>query len=129
MNYSTFTSNQLKQIAAFQTEKEFQEQIEKWLHMVKQEFTNSELVGLNQLIRSSMYPGVTYTTITHLLQGIQSSIDCRGISSRTFKRMLIKAKAAGLLIVYPKVSVDGLIPRNLYIFQPFLTKKSRRYAT
>ncbi|WP_338472622.1 hypothetical protein R4Z10_07745 [Niallia sp. XMNu-256] len=124
MNYSTFTSNQLKQIAPFQTEEEFQNHIEKWLMEVKQEFTNSELVGLNQLVRTSLYPGVTYTTISNVLQGIQSSIECRGISSRTFKRMLIKAKAIGLLIVYPKVSVDGLIPRNLYIFQPFSMKQS-----
>ncbi|WP_338473080.1 hypothetical protein R4Z10_10340 [Niallia sp. XMNu-256] len=96
--------------------------------MVKQEFTNSELIGLNQLIRSSMYPGVTYKKISNLLQGIQSSIECRGISSRTFKRMFIKAKAVGLLIVYPKVTVDGLITRNLYIFQLLPIKNPRRYA-
>ncbi len=124
LNHSTLTSNQLKQMALFQTEEEFQNHIEKWLLEVKQEFTNSELVGLKQLIRTSMFPGVTYTTISNLLQGIQSSIECRGISSRTFKRMLIKAKEVGLLNIYPKVSVDGLIPCNLYIFQPFPMKKS-----
>ena len=110
-------------MAPFQTEEEYQEHIERWLHKHKQEFTNGELVGLNQLIRTNVYPGITYTTIPNLLQGIQSSIESRGISSRTFKRMLIKAEEIGLLKVYPRVSVDGLIPCNLYIFQRFPINK------
>ena len=106
-------------MAPFQTEKEYQEHVEKWLQTYRREFTNSELVGLNQLIRTTIYPGVSYTTIPNLLQGIQNSIECRGISGRTFLRMLTKAKSVGLLKVYPRVSVNGLIPCNLYIFQPF----------
>ena len=119
VNHYTYTSNQVKRMAPFQTEEEFQEHVEKWLHTNKKKFTNSELVGLNQLIRATVYPGVTYTTIPNLLQGIQNSIESRGISSKTFLRMLMKAKEIGLLKVYPRVSVDGLIPCNLYIFQPF----------
>lgn len=124
MKQFTYTTNQLKRMAAFQTEEEFQRHIEKWLVEVKHKFTNSEMVGLNQLIQSSMYPGVVYTTIDHLLQGIQSSIQCRGISGRTFMRMITKAKALGLVIVYSKVSVDGLIPCNLYLFQPYPMNQS-----
>ena len=119
MNHRNYTSKQLKQMAPFQTEVEFQEHLEQWLNTYKREFTNSELVGLNQLIRTTIYPGVTYTTIPCLLEGIQNLIECRGISSRTFVRMLTKVKAVGLLKVYPKVNVDGLIPCNLYVFQPF----------
>ena len=119
LNHYTYTSNEVKRMAPFQTEEEFQEHAEKWLHTNKKKFTNSELVGLNQLIRATIYPGVTYTTIPNLLQGIQNSIESRGISSKTFLRMLMKAKEVGLLKVYPRVSVDGLIPCNLYIFQPF----------
>ena len=119
LNHYTYTSNQVKRMAPFQTEKEYQEHVEKWLQTYRREFTNSELVGLNQLIRTTIYPGVSYITIPNLLQGIQNSIECRGISSRTFLRMLTKAKSVGFLKVYPRVSVDGLIPCNLYIFQPF----------
>ncbi|WP_428910812.1 hypothetical protein [Niallia sp. Krafla_26] len=122
MSYSTYTSNQLKRMSLFQTEEEYQEHMERWLQTYKQKFTNTELLGLNQLIRVSLYPGITYITVPQLLQGIQTSIECRGISSRTFLRMLTKAKSVGLLKIYPKVSVDGLIPCNLYIFQPFSSK-------
>ena len=94
--------------------------MERWLLQHMKEFSKGELVGLNQLIRSSTdIPGVCHKTMRELLQEIESDQQEKRISRDTFKRMVKKAKVLGIMKVHRTFTNIGLQSSNLYIFQPF----------
>ncbi|MDE8562761.1 hypothetical protein PNH38_02550 [Anoxybacillus rupiensis] len=114
---------QFKHLSQFRDLKDFNNNIEQWMIDLKSKFTKSELIALKRLIRySSKVAGVcnakiaTIVSATHELDGI-------GISRSTFKRMVTKAKAFGLLTVYETERKNGSQSSNLYVFNRYPVKE------
>ena len=114
---------QFKHLSQFRNLKDFNNNIEQWMTDLKTKFTKSEMIALKRLIRySAKIAGVcnakiaTIVSATHELDGI-------GISRSTFKRMVTKAKAFGLLTVYETERKNGSQSSNLYIFNRYPVKE------
>ena len=104
----------------FKSVKEFNTHVEMWLAVKKQEFSKGELVGLKRLVRFSVkVPGVSNAKIGTLLKAINDDYQGNGISRSTFKRMIIKAKALGILSIYETERKNGSQSSNLYSFNRF----------
>jgi len=122
MNIKSGTIEQFETFSQYQSRREFNDHMERWLLDYKREFTKGELVGLAMLIRfSTQIPGVCNEKIATFLKAIHEEDHDHGISRDTFKRMIGKAKAIGIMTVYETVRENGSQSSNLYVFNRFLT--------
>ena len=119
---------QFKHLSQFRDLIDFNNNIEQWMIDLKQKFTKSELIALKRLIRfSAKVAGVcnakiaTIVSATHELDGV-------GISRSTFKRMVTKAKAFGLLTVYETERKNGSQSSNLYVFNRYPVKEDVSFS-
>jgi hypothetical protein len=104
----------------FKSVKEFNTHVEMWMALKKQEFSKGELVGLKRLVRfSAKVPGVCNAKIGTLLKAINEEYQGNGISRSTFKRMTIKAKELGILVIHETERKNGSQSSNLYSFNRF----------
>ena len=111
---------QFGSFSQYQTLKEFKDNVGRWLLDYKSEFTKGELVGLTMLVCfSTQIPGVCHVKIATFLKAIREEGQNHGISRDTFKRMIKKAKAIGILTVYETVRENGSQSSNLYVFNHF----------
>ena len=111
---------QFGSFSQYQTLKEFKDNVGQWLLDYKSEFTKGELVGLTMLVCfSTQIPGVCHVKIATFLKAIREEGQNHGISRDTFKRMIKKAKAIGILTVYETVRENGSQSSNLYVFNHF----------
>ena len=120
MNIKSGTMEQFGSFSQYQTLKEFKDNVGQWLLDYKSEFTKGELVGLTMLVCfSTQIPGVCHVKIATFLKAIREEGQNHGISRDTFKRMIKKAKAIGILTVYETVRENGSQSSNLYVFNHF----------
>lgn len=103
-------------LSQFKDIKDFNNQIEQWMIDVKDKFTKSELIALKRLIRfSAKIVGVCNAKIGTIVSATYENNNA-GISRSTFKRMVVKAKEIGLLIVKETERMNGSQSSNVYIF-------------
>lgn len=108
-----------KHLSQFRDIKDFNNNIEQWMLDIKRKFTKSELVALKRLIRfSAKITGVCNAKIATVVSATHEN-DGIGISRSTFKRMTIKAKELGLLLVKETVRKNGSKSSNVYVFNRF----------
>ena len=120
MKIKSGTMEQFGSFSQYQTLKEFKDNVGQWLLDYKSEFTKGELVGLTMLVCfSTQIPGVCHVKIATFLKAIREEGQNHGISRDTFKRMIKKAKAIGILTVYETVRENGSQSSNLYVFNQF----------
>ena len=120
MNIKSGTMEQFGSFSQYQTLKEFKDNVGRWLLDYKSEFTKGELVGLTMLVCfSTQIPGVCHVKIVTFLKAIREEGQDHGISRDTFKGMIKKAKAIGILTVYETVRENGSQSSNLYVFKHF----------
>jgi hypothetical protein len=121
-NIETFSDYSL-----FSTLKSFNSAIEQWMVDFKDTFTASEQIALKRLIRfSAKYRGICNARINTILNAIKEKDTSVGLSRSTFKRMILKAKSIGLLVVKETVRGNQSQSSNLYIFQPYATNEPPR---
>lgn len=126
MNIKSGTVEPFEQFSQFQSLEEFNHQMEIWLQEYKKLFTKGELVGLKWLVHfSAVIPGVCLVKIGTVLESIDEEYNNNGISRSTFKRMVGKAKALGLITIYETERENGSQSSNLYVFHHFVIKKNR----
>jgi len=108
-----------KTLSQFKDIRDFNNNMEQWMLDIKSKFTKSELVALKRLIRfSAKVTGVCNAKIATIVSATHNK-DGVGISRSTFKRMIIKAKELGLLIVEETVRKNGSKSSNVYVFNRF----------
>jgi hypothetical protein len=106
-------------LSQFKNVTDFNNNIEQWMIDVKGKFTKSELVALKRLVRfSAKVCGVCNAKIGTLVSATHENNNI-GISRSTFKRMLSKAKAFGLLVVTEMERRNGSQSSNLYVFNRY----------
>ncbi|WP_237562876.1 hypothetical protein [Bacillus dakarensis] len=121
MNIKSGSMDQFQSFSQFESLKEFNNHMEMWLAVHKYEFTKGELVGLKRLVRfAAKIPGVSNAKIGTLLKAIHEEYEGNGISRSTFKRMVQKAIAFGILTVHETERKNGSQSSNLYVFNRFL---------
>lgn len=109
--------DQFEQYCQFKSEKEFKQHVEKILRDYQKVWTKGDRVALLMLARCSYrIPGVSNPSIDSLLEFIKEHNDVRPISRSTFKRMVGKANALGVLNVYQTEKENGYQLSNRYIF-------------
>jgi hypothetical protein len=109
-----------KHLSQFYDLKDFNSSIEQWLAEYKSSFTKSELIAFKRLVRfSAKIPGVSNAKIGTILKATHDKSNGNGISRSTFKRMLIKAKKLGILIVYETERKNGSQSNNIFVFNRF----------
>lgn len=100
-NIKSGAMEQYSSYSQFSSLSEFNSHMEMWLLEYKNEFTKGEVMGLKRLIRfAAKYPGVCHAKIGTVLKAIHEEYNEHGISRSTFKRMLSKAKALGILAIH-----------------------------
>ena len=110
----------------FSSLQEFDDYIQKWVKAGPIEFTKGEFICFQQLLQSSLQiPGVCYKKIATFLDDIQENQGIN-LSRDTFKRMLRKAKARGILMVYTTVRENDSEASNLYVFNPFYEEEHQK---
>jgi hypothetical protein len=120
MNLKTGSIEQFKEYSKFSSLKEFNSHFEMWMSKVKDELSKGELVALKRLVRfSAKLPGVSNAKIGTMLKAIHEEYNGNGISRSTFKRMIIKATALGIITVHETERKNGSQSSNLYIFNRF----------
>jgi hypothetical protein len=106
-------------LSQFKNVKDFNNNMEQWMLDLKSKFTKSELIALKRLVRfSAKVAGVCNAKIATIVSATHSN-DAVGISRSTFKRMIIKAKELGLLLVHESVRKNGSKSSNVYVFNRF----------
>ncbi|WP_273381590.1 hypothetical protein [Symbiobacterium thermophilum] len=119
---------QFKHLSQFRDLKDFNNNIEQWMIDLKSKFTKSELIALKRLIRfSAKVVGVCNAKIATIVSATHEK-DGMGISRSTFKRMVTKAKAFGLLTVYETVRKNGSQSSNLYVFNRYPVKEDVSFS-
>ncbi|WP_157273179.1 hypothetical protein [Neobacillus bataviensis] len=109
-----------KNLSKFKDITDFNNNIEQWMVDLKSKFTKSELVALKRLVRySAKVIGVCNAKIGTLVS--ETHENSVGISRSTFKRMLSKAKAFGLLVVSEMERKNGSQSSNLYVFNRYVS--------
>lgn len=109
--------NQFEQYSQFKTVEEFQRHVEKILVDYNQVFTHGDQVSLQMLARfSHEIPGVSNPSIDTVVEEGNEYDSLKPISRSTFKRMVQKAKAFGILTVFETEKENGFQLSNLYIF-------------
>jgi hypothetical protein len=108
-----------KHLSQFKDIKDFNNNIEQWMIDMKSKFTKSELIALKRLIRfSAKVAGICNAKIGTLVAATHDNNGV-GISRSTFKRMIVKAKELGLLMVNDAVRKNGSKSSNIYVFNRF----------
>ncbi|WP_071394806.1 hypothetical protein [Bacillus tuaregi] len=108
---------QFEAYSQFKSVEEFLQHVERLLVDYEKELTQKEWVALSMLAQySTIIPGVSNPTIAVMLEFIQEKDYDKMISRATFKRMLTKAKALGILTVVETEKENGFQLSNLYIF-------------
>lgn len=124
MNLKSSVTDQFEYYSQFANLAEFNRHMEMWLLEEKQKFTKGELIGLQRLIRfAAKFPGVSNAKIGTILKAIHDEFGGNGISRSTFKRMIIKAKALGIITIYETERKNGSQSSNLYVFNRFITNE------
>lgn len=124
MNLKSGVTDQFEHYSQFANLAEFNRHMEMWLLEKKQKFTKGELIGLKRLIRfAAKFPGVANAKIGTILKAIHDEFRGNGISRSTFKRMLAKAKALGIITIYETERKNGSQSSNLYVFNRFITNE------
>lgn len=101
----------------FQSVEEFNRHMKLWLEEVGTDFSKSEIIALNYLTRYAVkVVGVANVKIATVLKTIHEDYNGHGISRSTFKRMIVKAKAQGILITHELTRKNGSQSSNLYVF-------------
>lgn len=101
----------------FPTVEEFNRHMKCWLKDDRTNFSKSELMALNYLSRFAVkVVGVANVKIATVLKKIHEDHNGHGISRSTFKRMIVKAKAIGLLTTRELSRKNGSQSSNLYVF-------------
>lgn len=119
---------QFKHLSQFRDLKDFNNNIEQWMIDLKAKFTKSELIALKRLIRfSAKVAGVCNAKIATIVSATHEK-DGMGISRSTFKRMIAKAKAFGLLTVYETERKNGSQSSNLYVFNRYPAKEDVSFS-
>ncbi|WP_404330341.1 hypothetical protein [Mesobacillus maritimus] len=120
MNLKIGSIDQFVGYSQFGSLKEFNTHFELWMSKVKNEFSKGELVALKRLVRfSAKLPGVSNAKIGTMLKAIHEEYNGNGISRSTFKRMIIKSTALGILTVHETERKNGSQSSNLYVFNRF----------
>ena len=120
MNIKTGSIDQFKEYSQFSSLKEFNTHFEMWMSKSKDELSKGELVALKRLVRfSAKLPGVSNAKIGTMLKAIHEEYNGNGISRSTFKRMILKATALGILTVHETERKNGSQSSNLYVFNRF----------
>ncbi|MCM3693224.1 hypothetical protein [Neobacillus niacini] len=120
MSIKSSNTREFKQFSQFSSLQEFNHHMEMWLVEHKHDFTKGELVGLKRLVRfAAKIPGVCNAKIGTLLKSIHDHYQDNGISRSTFKRMILKAKAFGIITVFETERKNGSQSSNLYQFNRF----------
>jgi hypothetical protein len=120
MQIKSGNMEEFKHYSQFSSLKEFNHHTEMWLSEHKHHFCKGELIGLKRLIRySAKIPGVCNAKIGTILKSIHEEFRGNGISRSTFKRMVLKAKAIGIITVYETDRKNGSQTSNLYVYNRF----------
>ncbi|OLS37912.1 hypothetical protein BTR22_05220 [Alkalihalophilus pseudofirmus] len=108
-------------LSQFNSIKDFNNNVEKWLCDHKSHFTKSELIALKRLVRfSAKHYGVSNAKVQTLVSATHKQKDQGGISRSTFERMLRKAKQIGLLVVNGTTKANGKGKgHNVYVFKRY----------
>jgi hypothetical protein len=111
-----------RSLSQFKDITDFNNNIEQWMVDLKSKFTKSELVALKRLVRfSAKVFGVCNAKIGTLVSATHENNNV-GISRSTFKRMVSKAKAFGLLVVSEMERKNGSQSSNLYVFNRYVSQ-------
>lgn len=124
MNLKSGQIERFEEFSQFTSLQEFNHHIEMWMSANKHEFSKGELVGLKRLVRfSAKIPGVCNAKIGTVLKAINKDYNDNGISRSTFKRMIQKAIALGIMTVHKMERKNGSQSSNLYVFNRFPTNE------
>src|SRR5699024_7807695 len=108
-------------LSNFTSLKDFNNNIEKHLADIKQEFSTKELIVLKRLVRfSAKVYGVSNISIKKLLKAILKH-DNVEVSEATFHRAKRKSIKLGLLEVHSCLRDNKSQSSNLYVFLPYKT--------
>ncbi|WP_059170473.1 hypothetical protein [Bacillus sp. FJAT-27445] len=120
MNIKTGKIEKFSQYSNFNDLKEFNNHFEQWILLYKKNFTKGELTGIKRLARfCAKVPGVSNAKIATVLKAINEDNKGNVISRSTFKRMIQKAIALGVMTVYETERKNGSQTSNLYSFNRF----------
>jgi N-acetylglutamate synthase-like GNAT family acetyltransferase len=120
MNLKAGKIEEFGSFSQFESLKEFNHHMERWMMEYKDAFSKGELVAVKRLVRySAKIPGVCNAKIGTLLKTIHEEYNGNGISRSTFKRMILKAKELGIITVYETGRKNGSQTANLYVFNRF----------
>jgi hypothetical protein len=120
MNLKSGSIDRFEPFSQFSSLKEFNTHFEMWLAVHKPDFSKGELLGLKRLVRfAAKIPGVCNAKIGTILKAINEEYKDNAISRSTFKRMIIKAKKLGIIMVHETERKNGSQSSNLYVFLPF----------
>jgi hypothetical protein len=120
MNLKSGQIERFEEFSQFTNLEEFNHHMEMWMEAHKHDFTKGEFVGIKRLVRfSAKIPGVCNAKIGTVLKAINEDYKNNGISRSTFKRMIQKAIAIGIMTVYETERKNGSQSSNLYVFNRF----------
>ncbi|MEH7237285.1 hypothetical protein [Bacillus sp. JJ1562] len=120
MNLKSGTIDKFEDYSNFSDLQEFNRHMEMWMLQYKDDFSKGELVGLKRLVRySAKIPGVCNAKIGTMLKSIHEEYNGNGVSRSTFKRMIQKAVALGIITVYETERKNGSQTSNLYVFNRY----------
>ncbi|MFJ7727876.1 hypothetical protein ACIQXV_17155 [Neobacillus sp. NPDC097160] len=130
MNLKSGKIEGFEQFSQFESLKEFNHHIEKWLLEHKTDFSKGELVGLKRLVRfAAKIPGVCNAKIGTVLKAIHDEYCDNGISRSTFKRMIGKAKELGIFTVNEIERKNFSQSSNFYVFNRFPVSEPPKQET
>ncbi|MBM7096040.1 hypothetical protein JSY36_09760 [Bacillus sp. H-16] len=104
-----------KRYSQFDSVKEFNAHLNSWLSDPAVKLGKKEVIGLKALSRYAVKViGVANANVATVLKTAQGQL-----SRATYKRMIQKAKAAGMVTVYGTVRKSGAQSSNLVVFNPY----------
>ncbi|WP_338452471.1 hypothetical protein R4Z09_11650 [Niallia oryzisoli] len=117
MKITSGAIDQLEHFSQFKTVEDFQRHVKKILVDYNNVFINGDQMALQMLaLFSHEIPGVSNPSIASVVKASNEYVCLKPISRSTFKRMIQKAKAFGLLTVFETEKENGYQLSNLYIF-------------
>lgn len=130
MNLKSGNIEGFESFSQFESLKEFNRHMEKWLLDHKKDFSKGELIGLKKLIRfSAKIPGVCNAKIGTILKAINQECKENILSRSTFKRMILKGKNMGIFTVYETERKNGSQSSNLYVFNRYASNEPPKQET
>ncbi len=111
---------EFKSYSQFKSVGEFNYHLRKWLEDPETKLSKKEVQAIRKLSCFAVkIIGVSNAGIDTVLKAAQKEI-----SRATFKRMIVKAKAAGILTIYRLIRENGAYSSNLYVFNRFPKEES-----